>query len=95
MESDIDNLTQKKMDKLKIEFIRFLKNENIYIKFLRNFEKRDNWNSHFKNMDDVFYSCAKHSVKNVIDKSFRWSDTLEGFSFWSDKNNKFKCNFEW
>lgn len=95
MENDIDNLTKAKMDKLKTEFIRFLKNENIYIKFFRNFKKRKGWNPHYKNHDDVFYSCVKQSAKNVIDKAFRWCDTPEGFFFWEDKNNKFKCSFEW
>jgi hypothetical protein len=70
------------------DFINFLKNKNIYEKFINNLlsfnnqQKKENWKQckFCKDVDKFFYILS----------SFYWHETEEGSDFWEDINNKWR-----
>ena len=92
----INNCPNKIEQKILILFARFLKEKNIYRKFL------DYGNEYIKYNGDVTY--WGNEIKNVYDflllqvnydpysliSVFAWSRTKEGFDYWEKMNN-----YEW
>lgn len=66
-------------------FIRFLKHHNIYHLFIYNIKNRGNigWCYDIK-------SISIYKPYYFVDDAFKWSDTKEGFDFWSDINIKWR-----
>ena len=66
-------------------FIRFLKPHNIYHLFIYNIKNRGNigWCYDIK-------SISIYKPYYFVDDAFKWSDTKEGFDFWSDINIKWR-----
>lgn len=84
---NINDILERKKEIMKRNFFRYLKNENVFYKFLYNFKKRDKfWIKDFQNIN---------SMPNVIDKAFIWPATKEGMDYWRDKNNDFRSQFNW
>jgi hypothetical protein len=61
------------------KFIKFLKKENVYDKFVKNLNitgwKNNVWL-------DQYHYCNGKILDEYISKSFRWSSTIEGHKFW-------------
>lgn len=83
-----------KVNKVTKQLYRFLKENKIFVEFLKEFRKqsciRNEWiqqNSHNFNGAPDYYSlddfCTKAIKKSIIiNYSFDWAETKEGFEFW-------------
>ena len=76
------------------EFVKFLKDNNVYDKFIYNLKN-------YISLDDY---CYKIYITNYILDSFTWNNTKEGHNFWYDIYNKWvnylnnlneSIDFEW
>ncbi len=71
-------------------FIRFLKDERIYSKFMRNFRKAEGEKTTFEKF------CKQQDLTPItfILCPFAWADTKEGHVFWSKVDNQWEnyCN---
>lgn len=73
--------------KYTLQVLRFLKSKHCIKSFIHNTEKRNDVS--IKNINDLneyFYELS--FPLNPIDKSFCWSETKEGHSYWSRLNNE-------
>jgi hypothetical protein len=67
------------------DFINFLKNENIYEKFINNLLNNNNqWKWNFSKY------CKDIKKQYYLSSSFRWYKTEEGDKFWRDINDKWR-----
>ena len=83
-----------KVNKVTKQLYRFLKENKIFVEFLKEFRKqsckRHEWvqqNSHNFNGTPDYYSlddfCARAIEKSIIiNYSFDWAKTKEGYDFW-------------
>jgi hypothetical protein len=71
-------------------FIRFLKENKAYNKFMRNalslngFEYRKRYCEGRTLNEHINYELKYNNGKNIIDCSFQWDKTDEGADFWYD-----------
>jgi hypothetical protein len=69
------------------QFIDFLKNENVYEKFIDNLLKVSNhWK---KNIWRTSIFCDINKVDYIF-SGFKWSKTDDRYDFWKNINNKWK-----
>ena len=66
-------------------FLRFLKHHNIYYLFLYNIKNR-----HYVAWCYDIKSLSTYKPYCFVDDAFKWSDTKEGFDFWSNINIKWR-----
>lgn len=71
---------------IKKEFVRFLKENNAYMKY------RINLKNYCMNNSDFFH-LPKTSGNKLLGYAFFWDETKEGYTFWKELNNKWqrKC----
>ena len=67
-------------------FVRFLKENNIYKRYIKNLE----------NTEIAFYDLGKGKIyehvgyNEELSDVYDWEDSIEGFEFWSDIDEKWK-----
>lgn len=66
---------------LKKQFIQFLKDNNTYEEFKHNLSTKF---QHYISKFSLYHSTS------IIDDAFYWSETREGFSFWSEIDKKWR-----
>lgn len=79
------------------KFLQFLKENEAHKKFKRNVihSNRYNmkgWYNYINPLTIRIYEILKNDayLEEVINIPFTWSDTLEGYTYWSDLNRKWK-----
>lgn len=80
----------KNKEEIRKRFFRFLKDENAYKLFIKNFKNRTNHFTRFKSFDELFDYCSENDQRGLIDFAFIWQDTKQGCSFWKILNMKFE-----
>lgn len=77
------------------EFIRFLKEEGVYVAFKRNFSLdylREWFDNDYKQIVNGKSYYEAVGGANYISEAFYWKDTPEGFDYWSELNKKWGHN---
>lgn len=78
------------MNKFESFFIRFLKDNDCFLKFFRNVEKQKRMNEYRR--------AIFNNYMTIIDYTLCWQRTDEGFEFWKQKNMEFEdffaCHFK-
>jgi len=80
-------------------FTRFLKENNVYVRYIKYIKNKDYYNCYQKNREETnicwsFDSCAKeYGMRNMVSMLITWSSTPEGGDFWSKLSDKFKKEF--
>ena len=87
----------KQADKIKKVFIRFLKREGVYHKFITNTTSKCGSSLRIKHFDNntTFHDIINDDIKyckgqNIINYSFYWSETSEGNEFWRILDRKWR-----
>ena len=87
----------KRTDKIKKVFMRFLKREGVYHKFITNTTSRCGFSLITKYFDNntTFHDIINDDIKysngrNLINYSFCWSETSEGDEFWRILDRKWR-----
>ena len=83
------------MNKSIIYFIRFLKNEGLYRKFVKEYNSEKNYYRGIlygnKSLGEFLkYMRNNHNFSNIISNSFAWRETKQGYCFWSTVSNKWE-----
>lgn len=76
-------------------FVRFLKNEGIYRKYIKEYMSEKNYyrELNYNNMGVYdFFMLMQYDLSNVISDSFPWKGTDDGFRFWYNIHKKW-ANF--
>lgn len=78
------------------EFLLFLKKENAYKEYIKAIKRQKK--GEFKNLGNYINvltiyplkECFRNNgkLRRMIDYSFHWDDTKEGFDFWSELDKK-------
>ena len=74
-------------------FVRFLKNEGIYRKYINEYMSKKNYyrELYYNNMRlRDFLIHIQDDLSNVVTDSFSWSMTDDGYHFWYDMHIKWK-----
>lgn len=60
-------------------FVRWLKENGVYLNFIRNISdiNRQGFSSGF------LYACLLNNYRDIINDSFTWHKTIEGYKFWA------------
>ena len=80
-------------------FIRFLKENNVYGKYVRYIRNKKYYNCYQKNLEAEgkywsFDACAlKSGMQCMVSMLISWDRTPEGFDFWNRLSEKFKTEF--
>ena len=85
----------------KKQFIRFLKENNCYKEYCRNFslyskkfiilnQNRKTFISYKKGIDEIINKRILNQIDSEIEYSFRWRDTFEGHDYWSELSHKWE-----
>lgn len=80
----------KDKEEIRKRFFRFLKEENVYKLFIKNFKNRTNCYIRFNSFDELFDYCSENDQRGLIDFAFVWEYTKQGSSFWRILNMKFE-----
>lgn len=83
-----------KQDKIRI-FLRWLKEHNLYFKYLRGASR--NYGEPIRSIVFTLMERlldSKLSAKSFIDYTIWWSQTVEGQSFWAEKNYAWERFYE-
>lgn len=83
------------MDNNILYFIRFLKNEGVYRKFVNAFNSKDNVyrETLYGNKslyEFLLYQKKCFDLRGVISHSFYWGRTKQGYCFWNTVSNKWE-----
>lgn len=83
-----------KSNKIFKTFFRFLKERHAYIQFIKNtndFFIKDNQSVFLFNnkeitngYDYIMHKLNTHQVRGIVNNSFSWDETIEGYKFWYD-----------
>ena len=72
-------------------FIRFLKENNCYKQYVRNYDNNFNLDSGFiYNCLNELYDDRLPNEDNEFTDAFSWGNTYEGFEYWDDMDDKWR-----
>ena len=74
------------------EFFKFLKENNLYDKWLNNLKDQHPISStEERRWDNMYKRLYDNKSLEAINYAFCWRKTEEGHDFWEEKNKKWKC----
>ncbi len=82
------SIINQKKEKHKRNFLKFLKQNHIYERFIFNFKK---YNIYFKRSEQMNFSkfISTCLPSSYIDSAFSWRRTAEGFEYWNCINSEY------
>ena len=77
-----------KEHKLRV-FLRWLKEKQIYLRYIRGVSNKFYTSNYGASLQvrDLYDIGNDHFLSTIIDQTMCWSNTQEGYSFWSAKNS--------
>ena len=83
------NTKKNNLNKLNIKqfFIQFLKQNNVYEKYMLNFNNRNKMSKYYRETPFMKYFMITHD-KYLIANAFPWTVSPEKFGFWEDTDDK-------
>ena len=88
-------MTDEEYKERKKFFLRFLKENGVYSRYLKYIKSPVTYNSFQRdNPDWTFDKCAKlYGMKVMVSRLIRWSNTEEGSDFWGRLNKIFAMEY--
>ena len=82
-------MTDEEYKKRKKFFLRFLKENGVYSRYMRYIKSPSTYNGFQKNIPNwTFDKCAKkHGMSSMVTMLISWSKTEEGYDFWENIHN--------
>ncbi len=73
-----------------IKFVKFLKVNGAYDKFIDNLNNYDNHPMEYKDWNSIDSFCDDISPQRYFIVSFKWKGTPEGYNYWSNLYKKWQ-----